>query len=181
MPLIRLYRTLINYLDVTGYRKGSVSRLLQLCQYVFDRVSLNTLTISFLAGGWQRAHPATKIEGGNSLLTGSELDISVLSFTFISFLIPKRLFPQHTIMKMLYEKVPQNNAEKRLLKKLRDFYSSCMDISKINELGHEPLLGIVQQIRKLLPSDSPSTTRAYRLAAALAYMHSIGAAHFLPY
>ena len=53
--------------------------------------------------------------------------------------------------------------DKPLLKMLRQGYSACMDESRIEKAGLEPLKDLVQHVKELLPTTKPSRADARRL------------------
>ncbi|KAJ7632180.1 hypothetical protein FB45DRAFT_1057317 [Roridomyces roridus] len=68
--------------------------------------------------------------------------------------------------------------DEQLLKKLRDFYSSCMNEDGLDEIGAEPLIHFVNTIRKLFRGKGLEVTDKEAsltgLTAALAFLHSRG-------
>ncbi|KAH9484148.1 Endothelin-converting enzyme-like protein [Psilocybe cubensis] len=69
----------------------------------------------------------------------------------------------------------------QILTKLRDFYSSCMDEDKLDEIGTAPLRHLVDTLRKLYRGNDTDITAADAgainvkgLTAALAFIHSRG-------
>jgi endothelin-converting enzyme len=70
----------------------------------------------------------------------------------------------------------------QLLTKLRDFYSSCLDENRLDEIGTAPLLHLVQTVRKLynenttsiFSSDETDGDKVQGLTAAVAFLHSRG-------
>lgn len=70
-----------------------------------------------------------------------------------------------------------------LLAKLRGFYSSCMNETKLNERGQEPLISVINNIRHMFrgkqvvikDKEQVEVNKFQGLTAALAYMHSRGA------
>jgi hypothetical protein len=69
------------------------------------------------------------------------------------------------------------NPDGVLLRKLHDFYDSCTQLSELDNLGSTPLLDVVKKTRQLLEGKDTELPRSERLAATLAYMHSIGASN----
>ncbi|KAF8630417.1 hypothetical protein AX15_002968 [Amanita polypyramis BW_CC] len=69
--------------------------------------------------------------------------------------------------------------DKEILRKLRDFYSSCLSEGQLNDIGTVPLVHFVKKIRRLYrDEDKESLARdsgnRKGLTAAVAYLHSRG-------
>ncbi|KAJ7724074.1 hypothetical protein DFH07DRAFT_871903 [Mycena maculata] len=70
--------------------------------------------------------------------------------------------------------------DEQLLKKLRDFYSSCLNENKLDELGTEPLIHFVKTLQKLFRGEglevsaTQSEDKLSGLTPAMAFLHSRG-------
>ncbi|CAL1704979.1 unnamed protein product [Somion occarium] len=67
--------------------------------------------------------------------------------------------------------------EETLLKKLRGLYNSCMDEDLLNARGTDPLLRVIQEVRKRFKGQvfqDGSKNKELGLTAAVAYLHSRG-------
>lgn len=70
-----------------------------------------------------------------------------------------------------------------LLTKLRNFYTSCLNETRLDEVGSEPLVHLVSTVRKLYTGNSTGISSVAKpddkkkrdgLTAALAFLHSRG-------
>lgn len=74
------------------------------------------------------------------------------------------------------------DADTELLTKLRDFYTSCLDEKRLDEIGSAPLLHFVSTVRKLYRGNSTVISgkgksdekKRNGLTAAVAFLHSRG-------
>lgn len=72
-----------------------------------------------------------------------------------------------------------SNYDAAILKKLRDFYSSCLNEDKLDEIGALPLIEFVQTLKRIYRNDVEDVTsvddrKSTDLTGALAYLHSQG-------
>ncbi len=118
-------------------------------------------------GGWLKEHPlpADKSSFGN----------------FDSLSIQNK----QILQKILEAPQPTSaapTADEQILIKIRGMYASCLNETKLNEIGTKPLFHLVQTVRKLFrgnSTDISSATEEERtskkgLTAALAFLHSRG-------
>ncbi|KAJ4488470.1 hypothetical protein J3R30DRAFT_3654706 [Lentinula aciculospora] len=120
----------------------------------------------FSNGGWLRAHPLPADKG---------------SFGNFEALAQDN---EHIIQRILEDKSSTANFitsyDDQILAKLRGFYSSCMDESRLDERGHGPLMVIINNIRRMFRGKEvvikgdTEEDKFKGLTAALAYMHSRG-------
>ncbi|KAF9072903.1 hypothetical protein BDP27DRAFT_1381918 [Rhodocollybia butyracea] len=120
----------------------------------------------FANGGWLQDHPLPADKGsfGNFALLAQD--------------------NEHVIQRILEDKssTPYLTAsdDEKILAKLRGFYSSCMNETKLDERGHEPLMVVINNIRHLFRGnevviqDEAEEDKYKGLTEALAYMHSRG-------
>lgn len=98
---------------------------------------------------------------------------------------PKDLAQQNKqVIQQLLQTEPSQTSgsyDDQLLLKLRDFYSSCLNEDKLNEIGSEPLIHFVQTLRKLYSGNdtkvsfaSEQDKKIHGLTAATAFLHSRG-------
>ena len=66
--------------------------------------------------------------------------------------------------------------DEELLRKLRDFYTSCLAENELNDIGALPLAQFVRTVRRLYRSKGKESSDAEikGLTAAVAYLHSKG-------
>ncbi|KAE9406756.1 zincin [Gymnopus androsaceus JB14] len=121
----------------------------------------------FSNGGWLRAHPLPADKGSFGVFESLAQD------------------NEHVIQRILED--PSSTAsfttssDDQLLVKLRGFYSSCMNETKLDERGHEPLMAVINNIRQMfrgkeavIKEEEEEENKFKGLTAALAYMHSRG-------
>ncbi|KAG5716301.1 Endothelin-converting enzyme 1 [Termitomyces sp. T112] len=115
----------------------------------------------FATGGWLRAHPlpADKSSYGNFEAV-AERNRQVI----------QRILESNTD-KSSFERSP----DQQIMRKLRDFYASCISEDTLDELGTIPLLDFVKALRrKFRGLKNPSSKESIDLTAALAFLHSQG-------
>ncbi|KAH7909726.1 Metalloprotease [Hygrophoropsis aurantiaca] len=116
----------------------------------------------FANGGWISSHPIPGDKGG---VSNFQLVAEQNGQLLQKLLETKPKFPSHL-----------DSYDEQLLHKLRTLYSSCMDESKLDYIGQEPLQHFVNNIKKLYRGQSTNTDLAgsQGLSNALAYLHSRG-------
>ncbi|OSX65107.1 hypothetical protein POSPLADRAFT_1044521 [Postia placenta MAD-698-R-SB12] len=117
-------------------------------------------------GGWLKSHPIPSDKGafGNFEALAQE---------------NRRVLQQILSSESSYS---STSYDQQILKKLREFYNSCMDESKLAELGTEPLASVTSRVRRLLKSETTVVDTTVKekhsnkngLTAAIAYLHSRG-------
>ncbi|KNZ75362.1 Endothelin-converting enzyme 1, partial [Termitomyces sp. J132] len=115
----------------------------------------------FATGGWLRAHPlpADKSSYGNFEAV-AERNRQVI----------QRILESNTD-KSSFERSP----DQQIMRKLRDFYASCISEDTLDDLGTIPLLDFVKALRrKFRGLKNPSSKESIDLTAALAFLHSQG-------
>ncbi|KAE9406762.1 zincin [Gymnopus androsaceus JB14] len=120
----------------------------------------------FSNGGWLRAHPLPPDKGSFGAFESLEQD------------------NERVIQRILEDSSSTasftTSYDDHLLAKLRGFYSSCMNESKLDERGHEPLMAVINNIRHIFKGrevvikEEAEVNKFKGLTAALAYMHSRG-------
>lgn len=90
----------------------------------------------------------------------------------------------HIIQKFLESNLTASvDSDAYLLAKLRDFYTSCLDEKRLDEIGSAPLLHFVNTVRKLYKGNSTDIFNKEKsddekkrngLTAAVAFLHSRG-------
>jgi endothelin-converting enzyme len=116
-------------------------------------------------GGWLRAHPLPADKG---------------SFGRFEALSQQNKQVIRRILESNYSMSSPQDAE--LLRKLRGFYSSCLNEHRLDDRGTIPLLNVVETLRTLyrggelqIPSVGGSDgDKSTDLTATLAYLHSRG-------
>lgn len=121
----------------------------------------------FSSGGWLKEHPlpADKSSFGN--------------FDALS------VQNKQILQKILEAPQPMSaapTADEQILIKIRGMYASCLNETKLNEIGTEPLSHLVQTVRKLFRGNSTDISIATEeertskkgLTAAIAFLHSRG-------
>jgi endothelin-converting enzyme len=130
----------------------------------------SVLLTSLLGGGWVKSHPIPSGKG------------SYGSFTQLAE-------QNRELVKEIVESVHVTSsfdepADDQLLRKVRDFYKSCTDEDRLDDLGTEPLIQVVQTVRKLFRGNSTkigvtgeedAEDRKKGLTAALSFLHTRGA------
>lgn len=112
-------------------------------------------------GGWLRAHPLPADKGGFGHFESLAQD---------NKRVIQRILEDTTSTTSFV-----TSDDDQLLTKLGGFYSSCMNESRLDERGHEPLMVVINNIRQLFKGrKEPEENKFKGLAAALAYMHSQG-------
>ncbi|KAE9406755.1 zincin [Gymnopus androsaceus JB14] len=115
----------------------------------------------FANGGWLRAHPLPADKGGFGHFESLAQD---------NKRVIQRILEDTTSTTSFV-----TSDDDQLLTKLGGFYSSCMNESRLDERGHEPLMVVINNIRQLFKGrKEPEENKFKGLAAALAYMHSQG-------
>ncbi|KAF8654168.1 hypothetical protein AX16_003697 [Volvariella volvacea WC 439] len=117
-------------------------------------------------GGWLKAHPlpADKSTFGNFEALAQQ-NKQIIQRVLESDEVPEDF---------------SSSADKEILRKLRNFYASCLDEGKLDDLGTLPLLQVVRTVRRLYREDDTDIgtkedmTSSKGLTAALAYLHSRG-------
>jgi endothelin-converting enzyme len=126
--------------------------------------NLLIVTCSLLDGGWLNAHPlpADKSSFGNFEALGQE--------------------NKQVIKKILESKSSVGTVDDEILLKLRNFYASCLDERKLDEIGTEPLLRVAKTIRRLYEGNDADISSSHGisdkvkgLTAVVAFLHSKGA------
>jgi len=123
----------------------------------------------FANGGWLRTHP---------------LPADKSSFGKFEALSRRNKQVIQRILESNYSmSSSKSSQDTKLLLKLRDFYSSCLNENRLEDRGAVPLLGFVQTIRTLYRS-GPSAMASHKstdLTAALSYLHSRGISTFFSF
>ncbi|CAA7267908.1 unnamed protein product [Cyclocybe aegerita] len=118
---------------------------------------------NFANGGWLRAHP---------------LPADKSSFGNFEFLSQQN---QQVIQRILESNYSVGSVDDQILTKLRDFYTSCLDERRLNEIGTTPLFHLVRTVRKLYSGNDTDITgqstygidkKVQGLTAAVAFLHS---------
>lgn len=123
----------------------------------------------WLAGGWLKDHPlpADKSTFGTFEALSQE-NIQVIR----QILESKSSLSSFT-----------TSYDQELLRKLRDFYSSCLAENELNDIGALPLAQFVRTVRRLYRSEGKASldgdVKPGGLTAAVAYLHSKGISHRL--
>ena len=116
-------------------------------------------------GGWLNAHP---------------LPADKSSFGSFEEVAQKN---KQVIQKILESNYSMSSVDDKILTKLRDFYSSCLDENRLDEIGTTPLLHLVNTVRKLYSGNdtdissqsiSKEEKKVQGLTAAVAFLHSRG-------
>lgn len=121
-------------------------------------------------GGWLKSHPIPSDKGafGNFEALAQE---------------NRRVLQQILSSESSYSvSTASTSYDQQILKKLREFYNSCMDESKLAELGTEPLASVTSRVRRLLKGETTVVDTTVKekhsnkngLTAAIAYLHSRG-------
>ncbi|PPQ78520.1 hypothetical protein CVT25_011792 [Psilocybe cyanescens] len=117
----------------------------------------------FANGGWLRSHP---------------LPPDKANFGKFEALSQENKQIIRTILESTSSVSPLDD---QILSKLRDFYTSCMDEDKLDDIGTSPLRHVVDTVRKLYSGNDTDITVAEQgdvnvkgLTAALAFLHSRG-------
>ncbi|KAG6820570.1 hypothetical protein H0H93_015090 [Arthromyces matolae] len=118
--------------------------------------------IRVIAGGWLRDHPlpADKSSYGNFEAV-QQHNIQVI----------QRILESNS-EDITLERTPDQN----ILRKLRDFYASCVNEDHLDQLGDAPLLDFVQTLREKFHGkrESLDGKESFDLTSALAFIHSQG-------
>jgi len=131
---------------------------------------LVAISLIWLAGGWLKAHP---------------LPADKSTFGVFEALSQEN---KQVIRQILESKSSlssfKTSYDEELLRKLRDFYSSCLGESELNDIGASPLVKFVKTIRRLYRSKDKESllkgdVKVGGLTAAVAYLHSKGISHCL--
>ena len=140
-------------------------------------------------GGWLKAHPIPSDKGS----VGSFEVLSEQNRRLIQQILSPDASSVSSDILTLITLEPSDPAEsndkydEELLKKLRGFYTSCMNEDLLNARGVDPLIRIIQNVKKLFDG-KPSILGSDRdnsnvlsekkerdgLTAAVAYLHSRG-------
>jgi endothelin-converting enzyme len=117
-------------------------------------------------GGWLDKHP---------------LPADKSSFGNFEYLAQKN---KQVVQKILEANMTEgNDFDAALLTKLRNFYDSCLDEKRLDEVGSQPLLHLVNTMRKLYSGNSTDISgmaksddekKSQGLTAAIAFLHSRG-------
>lgn len=115
-------------------------------------------------GGWLRAHPLPADKG---------------SFGNFEALAQEN---NQIIKHILESNSSVSPADDQIMTKLRDFYGSCLNEAKLNEIGIAPLLHIVKTVKSLYNGTETSIsnaapeedTKVKGLTAAISFLHSRG-------
>jgi len=146
-----------------GRYPRSLRKLLRLCKcvhwsyFVFGRVN------NVLDGGWLKAHP----------LPGDKA-----SYGNFERLAQQNQEVIRTILET--DTSPADSYDKALLKKLREFYTSCHNENELDQVGTAPLKQFVKTVRNLYQgksveiSEDDAGDKAKGLTAAIAFLHSRG-------
>lgn len=140
-------------------------KLLRVCKYVADFRQFRTHRL-VPDGNWLKAHPlpADKSSYGN----------------FEALAQQNKQIIQQLLESNASTSSFSSTYDDELLFKLRNFYSSCLNEDKLDEIGSEPLVHFVQVLRRLYSGNSTDieaaeddASRKIRgLTAAIAYLHS---------
>jgi endothelin-converting enzyme len=118
---------------------------------------------TFEDGGWLRAHPLPADKGSFGKFEAlSQQNKQVI----------QRILESNSSMSSF-----TSSKDAELLRKLREFYSSCLDEHRLEDRGGVPLLDFVQTMKTLYRGGQPSakgSEQSTDLTAALAYAHSRG-------
>jgi endothelin-converting enzyme len=120
---------------------------------------------TFEDGGWLRTHPLPADKGSFGKFEAlSQQNKQVI----------QRILESNSSMSFT------SSQDAELLRKLRQFYSSCLDERRLDDRGAVPLLDFVQTLKTLyrggerqIPS-AKGLDKSTDLTAALAYVHSRG-------
>lgn len=170
LPHSRMYCSIRINPFIPWYVSRSMREFLWLCQCVILFVSQFRIvsTHQRTDGGWLRANPlpADKSNYGNFEALAQQ-NKQVLQRILESKESPSFL-----------------DYDAAILRKLRDFYSSCLNEDRLDEIGVLPLLKFVQTLKKIYRNDlddvngssvdSIDDKKSTDLTAALAYLHSQG-------
>ncbi|KAK7449695.1 hypothetical protein VKT23_013168 [Stygiomarasmius scandens] len=120
----------------------------------------------YTSGGWLREHPLPSDKG---------------SFGNFEALAQQN---EQTIQRILESPSSTSSFttsyDEQILAKLRGFYSSCVNETKLDERGQEPLITLIQTLRKLFRGEKSTVSSEHkeqsgrRLTEALAFLHSRG-------
>lgn len=146
----------------------------------FDRFDTD---LSSQDGGWLNSHPLPSDKGSFGNFEG---EASINVFHHYQKLTRQIALAQQNkqVIQQLLETEPSTSSgsyDDQLLLKLRDFYSSCLNEDKLNEIGSEPLIHFVQTLKKLYSGNDTKVSYAseqdkkiHGLTAATAFLHSRG-------
>jgi endothelin-converting enzyme len=132
------------------------------------------MAIVCIAGGWLKSHPLPSDKGR----FGQFNALSQENLAIILDILNTDRQSSLSIASL------EDSADKKLLTKLRNLYSSCMDENTIDTYGDTPLRQVIRVIKQLYrtesteikSTDKKSAEERQRdgLTAALAYLHSRG-------
>jgi endothelin-converting enzyme len=121
----------------------------------------------FANGNWLRQHPLPADKGSYGNFEALEQD---------NERVLQRILEDKSSMTSL-----TTSYDKQLLTKLRGFYSSCVNETKLDERSHNPLLAVINNIRQtfrgneiVIKEEDGENVKFKGLTAAVAYMHSRG-------
>ncbi|KIL69617.1 hypothetical protein M378DRAFT_184036 [Amanita muscaria Koide BX008] len=121
----------------------------------------------FANGGWLKSHPLPADKG------------SFGNFEALSQQ-NKQLIQQILTSTSSLQSIAPTPEDQEILRKLRDFYSSCLQEDQLNDIGPIPLVHLVKTIRKLFREEKDKDLeqlggmKGNGLTAAVAYLHSRG-------
>ena len=125
--------------------------------------------MSYIDGGWLNAHPlpADKSDFGKFEALGQE--------------------NKQVIQKILESKSSVGSVDDDILLKLRNFYASCLDERRLDEIGIGPLLQVAKMVKRLYKGDDIDVSSSHGsidkvkgLTVAVAFLHSRGASFWHP-
>lgn len=116
----------------------------------------------FATGGWLRTHP---------------LPADKSSFGNFEALAQQNKQIVRRILEAKSTSALESKQDEAILRKLRDFYASCVNQDTLDDIGTTPLLQFIHTLRKIFQghsADSSVREKSRDLTAALAYLHSQG-------
>ncbi|KAF9458665.1 hypothetical protein BDZ94DRAFT_80625 [Collybia nuda] len=122
----------------------------------------------FANGGWLRANPLPADKGS----FGNFEALAQQNKQVLQRILESKEFPS------------SSNYDEIILRKLRDFYSSCLNENRLDEIGALPLREFIQTLKKIYWNEADNISGSSKnldddkkstdLTAALAYLHSQG-------
>lgn len=83
--------------------------------------------------------------------------------------MPTNVFPQHSYFSPMQLKAVQKSADEENFDKMKAVYDACLDEDKIKSLGVEPLLKVLEEIKKAYPEgDAASLLARYGVTGLIA-------------
>ncbi|KAK2467031.1 hypothetical protein APHAL10511_001289 [Amanita phalloides] len=121
----------------------------------------------FANGGWLKSHPLP----ADKALFGIFNALSQENKQLVRQILQSKSFPSSFT----------TSHDEEILRKLRDFYASCLSEEQLNDIGAVPLVQLVRTVRQLYRNKdqdflSDHNMKEKGLTAAVAYLHSRGVA-----